>query len=180
MLGLLARISVARLRNWARKVSSSFSRSAFSAARSSAFFARSDAISASDEARSAASSAFGTRPLLGQRLHLSFVALPQLFPRTKACSAAASRASAAASRDVASRCGFGGLVVSGKPPGVPAPEYEERGDGHARLHVAANMKRVVGVIVCFCVCFHAKIAIYSRKNTPYRGMCVNLAPQRNF
>ena len=55
-----------------------------------------------------------------------------------------------------------------------------RATGTARLHVAANMKRVVGVIVCFCVCFHAKIAIYSRKNTPYRGMCVNLAPQRNF
>jgi hypothetical protein len=24
------------------------------------------------------------------------------------------------------------LVVSGKPPGVPAPEYEEQGDGHCQ------------------------------------------------
>ena len=69
---------------------------------------------------------FGTRPLLGQRLHLSFVALPQLFFRGQGLFRGGQP------RRGIALAGFGGLVVSGKPPGVPAPEYEEQGDGHCQ------------------------------------------------
>ena len=69
---------------------------------------------------------FGTRPLLGQRLHLSFVALPQLFFRGQGFFGRRQP------RRGIALAGFGGLVVSGKPPGVPAPEYEEQGDGHCQ------------------------------------------------
>ena len=121
---------------------------------------------------------FGTRPLLGQRLHLSFVALPQLFFRGQGLFRGGQPGFG---RDVASRSRASEAWLSAASRRVSLRQStRNRATGTARLHVAANMKRVVGVIVCFCVCFHAKIAIYSRKNTPYRGMCVNLAPQRNF
>lgn len=124
---------------------------------------------------------FGACPLLGQRLHLSFVALPQLFFRGQGLFRGGQPGFGHRQpRRGIALAGFGGLVISGKPSGVPAPQHEEQCDGTARLHVAANMKRVVGVIACFCVCFHAKIAIYSRKNIPSRDMRDNLAPQRNF
>ena len=76
--------------------------------------------------------------------------------------------------------GFGGLVISGKPPGVPAPEYEEQGDGHCQAARSGQYEKGGRSHRVFLCLFPCKNSNLFPENTPYRGMCVNLAPQRNF
>ena len=54
-------------------------------------------------------------------------------------------------------------------------------EANGYLTFCVSVAFLYSVIFCFFNCdFHAKIAIYSRKNIPSRDMRDNLAPQRNF
>ena len=104
---------------------------------------------------------FGACPLLGQRLHLSFVALPQLFFRGQGLFRGGQPGFGHRQpRRGIALAGFGGLVISGKPSGVPAPQYEEQCDGHCQAACSGQYEkggRSHRVFLCLFPCKNSNL-----------------------
>ena len=154
------RISVARLRNCRRKVSSCFSRAARSASRSSALRCRRAAISAAEEARRAASSA-SVRPCSAVSVRsCSSLRVRSSRSAPAACSAAAARVSACIRRPAVSRSRS---VASAPSRRRRRTSRCQSSRTSTRATAGTAAKRMInGVTVMGCISFFDKCTIYLR------------------